>query len=32
VDEHITIGRLRFTVLESDGRRLHRLEMRLQDD
>lgn len=31
VDERITLGRLLFTVLESDGRRLHRLEMRLQD-
>jgi len=31
VDEQITLGRLLFTVLESDGRRLHRLEMRLQD-
>ena len=32
VDEQITLGRLQFTVLESDGRRLHRLELRLQDD
>lgn len=31
VDEQITLGRLQFTVLESDGRRLHRLELRLQD-